>query len=154
MTFFLVIGFFFLAQSSFAQYTPQEEYDRESIFLQTKPFGGAKYVKDGVMKPVGFFANNLVQEMEVSPHAVMLLKKSRRNGVWAGVTGFLSGIAFLGVLTSDAQNDDLWWLGTATLGLTSGLLSTTAQNQLNKSVWIYNRDVLNQSITNQRSLDK
>jgi hypothetical protein len=139
----LVLVSFFVFSSSIcsAQYTPEEAYDRESIFLQVQPFVGARYVKDGVMKPAGFFYNKMAEDMEVSPNAVMLLKKSRQNAVWANVAALIGGISFAAAVT-DEENSTPWLLSTVAFSVTSGVLALKSNNQLNKSVWYYNRDVV------------
>lgn len=129
-----------------AQDTPQKRYDRESIFLQQKFFGGTKYVQDGVEKPVGFFFNDLKKELEVSPNAVVLLKKSRKNQIWAGITAGLSVVFLTSALADNDGNEVLWASTGAAFGIASGILAVRGSNQFNKSIWLYNREVVQGNI--------
>lgn len=139
--FSILVALLFISQIGNAQYTPKDKYDHESIYLKTTPFVGMRYVKDGVMKPVGFYAYRLQNELEVSPNAVMELKKYRRNSLIASGLGVLGGILFVNALNVN-DNELAWIVGGLGAGIASGVLSVNAGNSLQKSIWWYNRDIL------------
>lgn len=130
----------FFSTTLSAQYTPQEQVDKEVIYLQTGFFSGLQYVENGVKYPTGSFYGKLIDKMEVNPNAAQLLKKARRNDLIA------TGIAIVGVLAfgeainyADFENVNSGWLFTSVgLAVTSGIFKLKSGNQVNEAVWIYN----------------
>lgn len=87
-----------------AQYAPQEQYDKEAIFLESKPFVGNFYVQDGIRHRMGFMGKNLLKdELQISPNAIIHFKKCRRNKVIGIGLALLSG-AMLGTALIDGND--------------------------------------------------
>jgi len=136
---FLVLVSLFTIQLTFAQSTAYKTFKMESIYLE-----GTKYVKNDVRYPIGFFGSNLGAEMQSSPHAIAEWKKYKSFRNW-GLAASLTGLGLvLGALAAD-DNTDLQnglLIGGLTFTIVSLPLSLKANNQIHKSVWTRNRDLL------------
>ena len=134
----LVLSILFVCQFTHAQdaYTI---YKMESIYLE-----GSKYIKNDVKYPIGIFASNLAQEMEVSPHAAAEWKKYKTFRNWGLVTSLVGLGLSIGALRVEDNNELRAGLAISGLGLAlvSIPLSIKASNQIQKSIWTRNRDIL------------
>lgn len=112
-------------------------FKMESIYLK-----GGKYVKNDVEYSVGFFKENLRDEMKISPHAIAEWNKHVKFRNWSMLTS-LSGLALTIAALNADDNVNRRSLVLAGLGLSiiSIPLSIKSQNQLHKSVWTHNRDL-------------
>ena len=134
-----IILFLFTFQLSSAQNDAFKEFKIESIYLK-----GSKYIKNDVSYPIGFFHSNLGKEMQISPHAIAEWKKFKTNRnvslilATAGLGAFIAGINAAD--NSTAQNTLI--ISGAALSFSSLFFSINANNQLNKSIWTRNRDLL------------
>lgn len=134
---FLVLTTLFVFQITHAQ-DAYKAFKMESIYLQ-----GSKYIKNDVKYPVGFFGGNLGQEMNVSPHAIAEWKRFKRYRNWSVVTSLVGlglAVSALGTDNPDLQNGLL--IGGLSMSIVSIPLSLKANNQIQKSVWTRNRDIL------------
>jgi hypothetical protein len=111
----------------------------ESIYLE-----GGKYIKNDVKYPIGFFAANLGREMEVSPHAVAEWKRYKSFRNWGFVTSIVGLGLSIGSLRVENNNDLRAGLaiGGLSLAIASIPLNIKANNQIQKSIWTRNRDIL------------
>ncbi|MEM0994583.1 MAG: hypothetical protein AAF847_16310 [Bacteroidota bacterium] len=135
---FALLSFTILTVS--AQYSPQKTYEHESIFLKNA-FGGLRYVKDGVEYHYGFFGNNYKQAIAVSPNAVVEFKKYRTNTLIGTGLSVVSAVLILSTVNAN-ENADILFLSGLGVAVGSGIFFRDAGNNLNKSVWWYNRDIL------------
>lgn len=127
-----------------AQDTAIKKYEQNAIYLSQDFFSGLKYVQDGVPKPFGFFGQKLKQELAVSPMAVVDFKKyQNKRGIGLGLvlagTGLM--LASIDYNTGENLNEGIFWGGFAAV-LVGGGISASGFNNLNRSIYWYNRDVL------------
>jgi len=80
--FFIVIAISAFSCTTVNAQFKNKRYQTESIYIK-----GSKYVKSGIEYPLGFWAKNLKQEMEVSPSAMIKLSRMKEKG-----TGRLSSL--------------------------------------------------------------
>ncbi|MEM8527300.1 MAG: hypothetical protein AAGG68_21850 [Bacteroidota bacterium] len=127
---------------TFAQEYALENYQANSIYLQNHLFG-CRYVQEGKVYRKGFImAARLEKELEVSPNAIVEFKRYRTTKLIAlglGVVGF--GLQMYSVYNESGFNDGLYSISLAGL-ITSGFMSLNAKNKLQKSIWLYNQDIL------------
>ena len=112
-------------------------YKMNSIYLQ-----GGKYIKNDVAYPMGFFGENLREEMKISPHATAEWNKHVTFRNWSFVTS-LTGVALTVAAIGAEDNNNSRNLVLAGLGLSivSIPLSIKSKNQLDKAIWTHNRDL-------------
>lgn len=134
----IVLTTLFLCQFSVAQ-DAFKTYKMESIYLE-----GGKYIKNDVKYPIGFFASNLGKEMNVSPHAVAEWKKYKTFRNWGIVTSLVAVGLSIGSLRVENNNDLRAGLaiGGLSFAIASVPLNIKANNQIQKSIWTRNRDIL------------
>jgi hypothetical protein len=133
---FSSIPFASFAQNSIYTDTLARKYDRMTIYLKN---GG--FEKDGQTIPYGMFKMNLRKELTISPMALHEYKRSRTN-FWVGMgCSITSTVLMLSSIQSNGIKKELFYSGLG-MSLLSIPFSISAQNQLNRSVWLYNRDVI------------
>ncbi|MEM8527299.1 MAG: hypothetical protein AAGG68_21845 [Bacteroidota bacterium] len=139
----IVICFSVLTFAS-AQETALKGYQENSIYLQ-QGFWGYKYVKKGQIYRRGFNASRLKKELEVSPNAIIEFEKYQTNKWLAAGVGVGSYILMLSSFSDSNGNANINW-NTYFISLggfvTSALLARNSRNKLQKSVWLYNQDIL------------
>lgn len=130
---------FFMLSNVFAQAQTLKDYETKTIYLQTGTF-----IKDGVKKNMGFFNNNLKKEMASVPTAAIAFQDYERTRN----KSFIFSLVGLGTVLSaaffeDNQNlQNSLLLGGLGISIVSIPFSIKAGNQLHRSVWVYNRDVV------------
>ena len=124
------------AQNSLNSDTLRHKYDRNTIYLKK---GG--FEKDGQTIRFGAFKKNLKKELTVSPMALQAYKRSRTN-FWVA----MSCTAVSTALTLSGIQRKYIYKELSYSGLSLSLLTIPfnikAQNQLNRSIWLYNRDAI------------
>jgi hypothetical protein len=135
----LLLGSFIFtihAQNSIYTDTLARKYDRNTIYLKN---GG--FEKDGMTVPYGAFKMNLKKELTVSPMAMHEYKRSRTN-FWVGTACNVgSTVLILRSIQGSGIKKELFYTGLG-FNLLSIPFNILAQNQLNRSVWLYNRDAV------------
>ncbi len=138
LLFLCLVCFLFSNNKSIAQLTVDKNYYANTIYIQ-----GNKYVKNGVKKPIGFFHQNIKEEMKISPMGLKEFKKfeTKRN-----TSLFLTGGAIALVIMAnrvDNENAQLGFaLGGLALALVSIPLSVQSGNHIQKAIWLRNDDAL------------
>lgn len=123
-----------------AQESVLKKYQANSIYLQ-QGFGGYKYVKEGQVQGLGFMGNKLKKEMQVSPNAVVEFKKYQKNR-WISIgLAVASGVLVVSAFRDGELRPTPYWLGLGTATM-SGLFGVHSLNKRQKSVWLYNQDIL------------
>ena len=116
-------------------------YEQRSIMLQNH-----SYVINGTEKRFGFFRENIKEELSSNPIALKEFQESQKSAlIGLGLGLFALGMLIGGTrLAIQSQKEDRFILSLASLvPLILGLFYTQkSNNQFNRSVWIYNRDVL------------
>jgi hypothetical protein len=155
MTFALLLLFLGCSRA-FTQGLTLEKFDREGIYLQ-QTFLARTYVKNGVEKRVGSFYKNLKPEFEKTPNAKPLFVQSRkqmkRGGslMLLGLGGLISGMVVAvnsmninGEITSkSAKNAALgcFW-GGLTLSIASIVPTLKGNRNMNRAIWMRNRELM------------
>lgn len=116
--------------------TLTHKYDHSAIYLKK---GG--FEKDGKTIRFGTFKKNLKKEMAASPMAFAEYKRSRTNA-WV-VLGCTVASAILTVSGTQRVfvKKELNYSGFG-LNLLSIPFKIKSQNQLNRAIWLYNRDAI------------
>ncbi len=133
---FCSIAFSIQAQNSIYTDTLARKYDRNTIYLKNGSFE-----KDGQAMPYGLFKINLRKELSASPMATHEYKRSRTN-FWVGMGCSLASTVL--IFSSPQQGGikkELFYSGIG-ISLLSIPFTINAQNQLNRSIWLYNRDAI------------
>ena len=116
-------------------------YEQRSIMLQNN-----SYVINGEEKRFGFFRGNIKNELSSNPIALKEFQESQKSALIGLGLGFIAlGMLIGGTqLAIQSQKEDRFIISLASLvPLLIGLFYTQkSQNQFNRSVWLYNRDVL------------
>ncbi len=136
----LLVCFLFLfgIQTSAAQQSLEQRYHSEVIYLQM-----GKFYKNGKKLPLGFFHSKLENEMQTSPETKWQyqLYKKKRNTSLAFSFVSLGAVVAAAFTPNDKLRDGLLYGG-----LVSSMLSLpftfSAANQLQRAVWLRNKDVL------------
>ncbi|NJN35227.1 MAG: hypothetical protein HC817_14250 [Saprospiraceae bacterium] len=122
-----------------------KKYLQNTMYLK-QSFFTPQYEINGTSTSTGFFNSNLRNEFlakNVSPMTLKELDKSTKNSAIATAVSFASFIPLFLIKNSnsDAQNTILAsiTIGTALISLP---LSVRSQNQRNRAVWLYNRDMM------------
>ena len=136
-TFFL--AFLFLFASFLTAQDRCDKFQKEAI-MYVRPYA---FFKGGESHPSGFFYGKLKKEMEVSPMALAEFKNYKRN---RNISYLMIG-ASLGALIGTGYVDDRRWQGAlliGSLGLSIGSIrfSMDSMNNLHRSVWLHNEDLL------------
>ena len=122
----------------------KEAYEKETIYLDGSM---SEYTKNKTEKRVGFFARKLKKEFENSStetknEMALCLKKKKRGALLASV----GGVMLIGALVAVPIAAGPIVAGLAIGGLIPYTLGTVdlqrSQDHMQKSVWLYNRDVL------------
>jgi len=152
---FLFTFIFIFSSISVSQTDIKENYEKESLYLK-RTFFGTKYIKNNKSYPVSIFNKSLENEMKISKDALKEYKKYKLNrNIVLGlniVSLVLVGYGeynYLKLASSNQWDDKLF--NRATYSIYSGLGFTLisipfqfkANNKLNKSIWLHNRDILN-----------
>ena len=138
----LVVCTTFLLNAANAQYQVDRNYAAKTIYMK-----GNKFVKDGMEYPNGFLFQNLKNEMEVSPYAVIEFKKYERNRnigfllVVAGAVCAVSAIPNYAIGNEKKGNRLL--IGSLGANLISIPFTIKSANHFHKAIWIRNGDALN-----------
>lgn len=116
-----------------------DKFQKESI-MYVRPYA---FFRGGESHPAGLFYGKLKKELEVSPMAIAEFKKYRTN---RNIAYLMSG-ASLGALIGAGYMDDRRWQGAfliGSLGLSIGSIrfSLDATDNLHRSVWLHNEDLL------------
>lgn len=114
--------------------TPIEKYEQESILLRW-----GTYVKNGEKHSIGAFGNKILKELELSEAAVLegeKYKKNRNISLSLSLAGLGTVIAGMAL-----EEEAVLWSGLA-VSLVSIPISVKAINNLQKAVWLRNRDIL------------
>lgn len=143
---------------AFAQNDCLDRYDQESIYLRSELFRGVTYVKNGVSRPVGFAYRKLKPEFDLTPRALPMFNKARKNakisfvvsvvgtaGVATGTLMAIRSIDQQGYLTNESQ-----YRNGLSLMLVSAISSAAIQiplqlksrQQLDDAIWLRNREIL------------
>jgi hypothetical protein len=125
------------AQSNIYTDSLARRYDRNTIYL--KSFG---FEKDGRITPYGGpFKFLLKKELQVSPIASREFKRFTNNK-WAFLGCYLGGTALmLSGIESNRINRGRFWGGLGIMAI-SIPFSYLANDQMNRAVWLYNRDAV------------
>ena len=115
-----------------------DNYDRYTIYLKKKGFE-----KNGQRIPYGAFKKNLKKELTASPLALQEYKRSRTN-LWVAIGSSVVSAAFVfSSARSDNYRKELNYVGLS-FNLLSIPFKIKSQNQLNRAIWLYNRDAIAQ----------
>lgn len=124
------------AQSSLYSDTLIHKYDRNTIYLKK---GG--FEKNGQTIRFGALKKNLKKELTASPMALQEYKRSRTN-FWVAMSCTVVSTA----LTLSGIQRKYIYKELSYSGLSLSLLTIPfnikAQNQLNRAVWLYNREAI------------
>jgi len=125
-------------------------YDQETTYIHYSILGDG-FVKNGQIMDIGPFGSRLAKEIAGSEYALAEMQKARRHKILSTVTN-LAATAFeiTGlVLTFRDKDDDNGLaieLGSILIGGTLGILADgfnrSAMAEMNRAVWLYNRDVV------------
>lgn len=141
-----------------AQNSLLDTYDRESIYLRSEFWRGTVFVKNGVIKPVGFAYKKLRPEFETTPSVMPMFKKAQRNqkitfgvsilglvGITAGSLMAANAVDNQGYLINEKrykQGLNLV-LGSALCTMAINIpLQLKARQQLDDAIWLRNRALL------------
>ncbi len=141
-----------------AQNALLDTYDRESIYLRSEFWRGTVFVKNGVIKPVGFAYKRLRPEFEATPGVMPMFKKAQRNqkiafgvsllglaGITAGTFMITRSIDNQGYLINEKQYRQgvNLVLGSAALTMVINIpLQLKSRQQLDDAIWLRNRALL------------
>lgn len=117
-----------------------EKYDSETIYLSTY-----KYYKNGESHRIGLMAKNLKKEMAISPNAMIEFGKFEKKQKQAILFWSAGILTFASSYLIDKEKEELrasMQLAGVVMFYVSIPLQLKATKQLNKSVWVRNRDVL------------
>ncbi|MEM9847664.1 MAG: hypothetical protein AAF847_07230 [Bacteroidota bacterium] len=131
-----------------AQYSPEyTTYKDSSIYIQNLGAINAKFVQNNRQERIGFLGRNLQPILEVYPNAIVAFKKYRVNnniGNVLTVTGL--GLLAASLNYTDSENiirhTNLLSIGAITTSV-GGFFKWGASNQLQRSIDVYNQDLLN-----------
>ena len=119
-----------------------QAYEQRSIMLQNY-----SYIINGERKRYGFFNSKIGEELKSSPMAFKEFQESQKS-MWVGVGLIALGtlLSYGGIVMYRNDKNSSQWKGFYFSGLGSLFLSIfyslKSKNQLNRSIWLYNRDVL------------
>ena len=137
LSYVFILLFFFSLSTAQAQFV-NKDYQIESIYLK-----GAKYVKNGIVYPRGFFDVKLKNEMEISPNAVIEFKKYQKK---RNIALILSTLGLVTITAAIDPNNANTSPSLVVIGLGAALVaipfSVKATNHFHKSIWIRNGDIL------------
>ena len=143
----IAITFFMTFATSNAQVVSTRDsiikaYEQRSIMLQNN-----SYIMNGEKKRYGFIFCKIEDDLIKSPIAYAEFKKSQKNYLIAlGLVLAGSGLVIGGAVSRrnndlESKINTLFWSGTA-LNIGAIIFAATSTNQLHRSVWYYNRDVI------------
>ncbi len=113
-----------------------QQYDQNTIYLKKKGFE-----KAGQRIPYGTFKKNLKKELTAFPMALQEYKRSRKN-LWVAIGSSVVSAAFVfSSARSDNYRKELNYTGLS-FNLLSIPFKIKSQNQLNRAVWLYNREAI------------
>jgi hypothetical protein len=141
-SFFSIVMLLFLvftslkAQSSIYTDSLAKKYDRSTIYLRNSTFE-----KNGKRTSVGFLKYNLGNELKNSLMAHTEFKKSRTNTLVSIGLSLLGSFVTISSINNNRINKTQYILGLSTMAA-SIPFGITGQNQLQRSVWLYNRDAI------------
>lgn len=120
----------------------KEKYEKEAIYLNGSQ---NKYIKDNKRLNVGVFSKKLLKEFaNSSKETKMEIEKSIRNERQGALLLTVSGIAVIGAVVVTGPVG-LVVLGASLVPYTVSLIKINrSTNQLQKAIWLHNRDVLEQ----------
>lgn len=131
----------------------KKNYTQESIYLKTNLLG-SHYIKNGKTFRISLFDTNLQNEMKVSVDAVKEYNKykfNRNTGLILSVVGVsaMLGSVFYIASKKDAKYSENERTITGSIYLTGLIMSFSSlyftiksSNNLQKSIWLRNRDIL------------
>ena len=115
-----------------------DNYDRYTIYLKKKGFE-----KNGQRIPYGTFKKNLKKELTASPLALEEYKRSCTNAwVATGCTIAATVLTLSGIQRIGFKKETTY--SGVGLNLLAIPFKIKSQNQLNRAVWLYNRDAISQ----------
>jgi len=130
--------FYFLIFKTHLSIAQISNYETETIYLKS-----GVYIKDGKEYPRGFFGGKLKDEMKVNDEVISIFEKYQNKRKVIFACGVYMFTAF--ILASTVKNEPIK-LGLMVTGTISGTiifpLSRSANNDLNKSLWLRNRYIL------------
>ncbi len=142
----------------FAQNDCLDRYDMEAIYLRSELFQGVSFVKNGVSRPVGFAYRKLKPEFELTPRALPMFNKARKNakisfvisiaGIAGVATGTLMAIRSVdqqGYLTNESQYRNglnIMLISAISSAAIQIPLQVKARQQLDDAIWLRNREIL------------
>ena len=113
-------------------------YQTETIYLRF-----STYVKDSQVYQIGIIGEILKHDMMLSPDAMIVFKKYQRQKKWSLVC---AGVQLATQVAAFSTRDKSWrtglLIGSGAVAVVSIPLYIGSQRNLNKAVWIRNRDVL------------
>ena len=114
------------------------KYQTETIYLRFNKFG-----KNGQWQDIGIVGEGLKPEMVISPDAMTIFKKYQRQKRWSLVCAGLQIVTEVAALTTGnkAKRTGLH-IGGVGISLIAVPIYIGSYQNLNKSVWIRNGDVL------------
>ena len=135
----LIIFFLFLQLSLSAQIN--DNYAKKSIVMQT-----TRFLQNGQLKPLGFRAKNLLQELKQSDKAMEEYKRYKKSSQISTVL-LLSGLAanYIGRQYLKKENKvglPIFAVGSSLL-LVSIPFTFKSVNRFNRCIGLYNEDVAN-----------
>ncbi len=114
------------------------KYERETIYLRF-----STYVKDNEAYEIGIIGEVIKHDMMVSPDAMIEFKKYQKQRKWSLV---LAGLQLVTQVAAYSTRDKSWrrglLIGSGAVAIVSIPFYIGSQRNLNKAVWIRNRDVL------------
>ena len=113
-----------------------DTYDRTTIYLKK---GG--FEKDGKTIRYGTFKKNLKQELSASPMAYAEFKRSRNNNLVVVGCTLASAILTVSGTQRVFVKKELNYSGLG-FNLLSIPFKIKSKNQLNRAIWLYNRDAM------------
>lgn len=151
---FIVLFLFILCQQAFSQEIESSEtlrlYDDQTIYIHYDFFGNW-YVKNAKIFPLGRFGSNLRKELVGSKYAIEEMEKAQKNAKKSFIFGFFaSSIAITRVVLEIADLDYPYRreayismiISGAVLAKISYGYRQSALAEMNRAVWIYNRDLV------------
>lgn len=151
---FVVLFLFILCTQSSSQENGNSEilrfYDDQAIYIHYDIFGNW-YVKNAQIFPLGRFGSNLRKELVGSKYAIEEMEKAQKNAKKSFIFGFFAtSIAMTRVILEIADVDYPYRREAYISMIISGAILTkisysyrqSALAEMNRAVWIYNRDIV------------
>lgn len=151
---FIILFLIILCCQSFSQEIENSEilrlYDDQAIYIHYDVFGNW-YVKNAQILPLGRFGSNLKKELTGSKYAIEEMEKAQKNAKIGFIINFFaSSIALTGTILEIADADYphkravyiSTLVSSAILAKVSYGYKQSALAEMNRAVWIYNRDLV------------